>query len=66
MAREIIHKKVPDGTLVQINNTGDVGIIVRCLFDWGSYIDDPYLYSVLVKGKKVKAYKGGFTIIGEI
>ena len=65
MAREIIHKKLKVGTLVQIINTGEFGIIIHSLFNLGSHVEDPYCYGVLVKGKKVRAYQGGFTIIGE-
>ena len=66
MEREIIHKKVANGTLVRINSTGDIGIVVRSLFEGGSHVDHLYYYKVLVKGKKVKAYQGGFTVIGEL
>jgi|ETN02SMinimDraft_4_1059925.scaffolds.fasta_scaffold390055_2 hypothetical protein len=68
MAREIIHKKLKEGTLVRLINNKEVGIITRCWFNWGvtyEMSEDPHCYAVLVRGKEVSVCREGLTIIGE-
>jgi len=65
MACESIHKRLKSGTLVRVNRLNEYGIVIRANVYWGPTIDDPYCYEVLVKGKKVSAYGGGLTVIGD-
>ena len=53
------------GTLVRIIRLNEYGIVLRTKVYWGSQIDDPFCYEVLVKGEKVSAYGEGLTVIGE-
>jgi len=64
MAREIIHKKLNTGTLVQIKRTGEIGIIVRAKVKW-HLSKSPYSYSVYVRGKKVRECREELIILGE-
>jgi len=53
---------------VKVNRSNDYGIVLRVKINWGSdqnVIDDPFCYEVLVKGKKVSAYGGMLTVIGD-
>ena len=65
MAQERTHKRLDAGTLVKVNRLNDYGIVLRVRVHWGSQIDDPFCYEVLVKGEKVSAYGGGLTVIGD-
>ena len=65
MARESIHKRLAPGTLVRVNRLSEYGIVIRTKVYWGPLIEDPFCYEVLVRGKEVSAYGGGFTVIGE-
>jgi len=65
MAYESVHKRLNPGTLVRVNRLNEYGIVIRANVYWGPLIDDPYCYEVLVKGKKVSAYGGGLTVIGD-
>ena len=64
MARESVKKILKEGTLVKIHRLDDeIGIIVNKL-QWDA--QGEICYVVFVKGKNVKAYEEGFTILGEI
>ena len=65
MARELVHKRLKPGTLVQLNRTQEYGIVIRVKINWGPQNDDPFCYGVLVKGEEVSAYGGGLTVIGD-
>jgi len=65
MARELVHKRLKPGTLVQLNRTQEYGIVIRTKVYWGPTIDDPWCYTVLVRGEEVSAYGGGLTVIGD-
>ena len=68
MAREIIHKKIKEGTLVLLKKTGDCGIVTSAKFNWGvtyDYSEDPHCYVVLVRGKEVSEYREELIILGE-
>ena len=68
MVREIIHKKLKEGTLVKLIHGTEIGIITRARFNWGvtyEVSDDPHCYSVLVRGKEVSVCREGLVIIGE-
>lgn len=62
---ESVHKKIPNGALVILKRSGDIGIVISVYAYWGSLVTDPYCYSVLVNGVQVKAYGEGLTIVGE-
>jgi len=68
MAREIIHKKLKVGTLVRINSSNDVGIVMSAC--WNSRAVEKeqhaFQYKVYVRGKEVRANREVFTVIGEI
>ena len=61
---EIVHK-IPNGSLVLLNRTGELGIVIDVWINWGPLMTNPYCYSILVNGVQVKAYGEGLTIIGE-
>ena len=65
MARESIHKRLDPGTLVRVNRLNEYGIVIRTKVYWGPTIEDPWCYTVLVRGEEVSAYGGGLTVIGE-
>ena len=65
MARELVHKRLKPGTLVQLNRTQEYGIVIRVKINWGAQLDDPFCYGVLVRGEEVSAYGGGLTVIGD-
>lgn len=62
---EIVQEKIPNGTLVIIKRSGEIGIVISVYAYWGSNITNPYCYSVLVNDVQVKAYGEGLTIVGE-
>lgn len=67
MAREIIHKKLKAGTLVQLKKDDTIGIVTA--HSWSrrafEYMQDPHCYVVFVRGKEVREYREGLTVIGE-
>jgi len=65
MKRETVHKKIKLGTLVRVNRIDEYGIVTRS-FGWGNLSSDGDIcYVVFVKGKEVKAYEEGLTVIGD-
>lgn len=65
MKRETVHKKIKLGTLVRIDRLGEYGIVTQS-FSWGNLSPDSDIcYVVFVKGKEVKAYEEGLTVIGD-
>ncbi len=65
MPRETVKKKLREGTLVRVKNQGnDVGIIIKAWFAW-SMSEHDTCYVVLVRGREVKAYGEGLTVIGD-
>ena len=65
MARELTYKRLDPGTLVRVNRLNEYGIVIRTKVYWGPAIDDPWCYTVLVRGEEVSAYGGGLTVIGD-
>jgi len=65
MKRETVHKKIKLGTLVRVNRLEEYGIITQS-YSWGNLSPDSDIcYVVFVKGREVKAYGEGLTIIGD-
>ncbi len=64
MKRETVHKKIKLGDLVKVERLNEVGIITRQLH-WCDLAMDEICYVVFVRGKEVKAYEEGLTVIGE-
>jgi len=62
MTRETVKKFLKEGTLVQMHEQDEIGIIVKRMH-WNARGE--VCYVVFVKGKNVKAYEEGFTILGE-
>ena len=65
MARELVHKRLDPGTLVLVNRLNEYGIVIQVKVYWGPTAEDPWCYTVLVRGEEVSAYGGGLTIIGD-
>ena len=64
MKRETVHKKIKLGDLVKVNRLDEIGIITRAL-QWRALSMEEVCYVVFVRGKEVKAYEEGLTVIGE-
>ena len=67
MAREIIHKKLKVGTLIRINNSNEVGIILGAKWNSDAYVTTQHIfkYRVYVRGKEVSERREDFTVVGE-
>jgi len=65
MGRELVHKRLKLGTLVQLNRTHEYGIVVRVKINWDSKLDSPFCYGVLVRDEEVSANGGDLTVIGD-
>ena len=67
MAREVVHKKVKVGTLILINQSEEIGIVLGAYWNKRAYeiTEHAFKYKVYVRGKEVSASREGFTIIGE-
>jgi len=66
MARETVKKKLREGTLVRVGNQGDaVGLVLKAWISWSSDSIDDICYLVYVRGREVKAYGEGLTVIGD-
>ena len=68
MAREIVHKKLKVGTLVRINESKEVGIVLSAYWNERAVLtmQHAFQYSVYVRGKEVSANREVFTVIGEV
>jgi len=65
MKRETVHKKIKLGTLVRVNRLEEYGIVMRS-YGWGNLSpENDICYVVFVRGKEVKAYGEGLTVIGD-
>lgn len=68
MGCETVHQKLEPGTLVRVNRLNEYGIVIQLKINWNRtnhVTDDPFCYTVLVKGEEVSAYGGGLTVIGD-
>ena len=68
MAREIVHKKLKVGTLIRINESKEVGIVLGAYWNERAveYMQHAFQYKVYVRGKEVSANREVFTVIGEV
>ena len=66
MPRETVKKKLREGTLVRVKNQDDdIGIVIKAWFSW-TWSNHDTCYVVFVRGKEVKAYGEGLTVIGDM
>ena len=64
MKCETVHKKIKLGDLVRVDRLNEVGIVTKQL-SWFDLSMEEICYVVFVRGKEVKAYEEGLTVIGE-
>jgi hypothetical protein len=68
MGKEIVHKKVIEGTLVQLRS-GSIGIVTKSKIEFcrerAYEVHDPWVYEVLVSGEKLELVRESFEILKE-
>ena len=64
MKSETVHKIIKVGALVKVHESNEVGLIIKSTRNW-DYSPNNMCYVIFVKGKEVKAYGEGLTVIGE-
>ena len=68
MGKEIVHKKIIEGTLVKLPK-GSIGIITKAKIDFclerAHEVHDPWVYEVLVSGEKLELVRESFEVLKE-
>ena len=64
MRYETVNKQLKVGSLVKVTRLGELGVVIS---EWCRWTDSPddICYVVFVKGRNVKVYEEGLTVVGD-